>query len=407
MLKVIVDVTPMTAKPSGVGLYVANLITQLGLIKSSSISRPTKAGFVDGGSAELSPLDLRLFYQPGLKNWLRRDTSYPESLPGDLERYFFPYPVRISNWFINNYPQIFAKLLDPEFAKYQIFHGTNFSVYPDSHTFKVMTLYDLTFLRYPQYVDQVVAKYFKRVRQCLQWTDLIVAISESTKQDAIKYLGISPEKIFVTPLASRYTPQYFQDQKIDIDILKAESNYNFEIPYLLFVSTIEPRKNIIALIEAFNHLKQQQKIAHNLVLIGKKGWLYEDIFKAIANSPFRDSIYHLDYLSDQLVALFYKLATVFVYPSHYEGFGLPVLEAMNLGTPVVCSNTSSLPEVVGDAALMVAPDQPLELAEAILRVIESEELRQSLVRKGYQQALRFSWEKTTVKTLEAYLSLFA
>ena len=405
MLKVIVDVTPMTAKPSGVGLYVANLIKHLGLSRSSSISRLPKAGFLNGRLTEFTPLKLNLFYQPGLKKWLSGDVSYPESLPEDLERYFFPYPVRISNWFINNYPQIFAKLLDSEFAKYQIFHGTNFSVYPDSHTFKVMTLYDLTFLRYPQYVDQVVAKYFKRVRKCLQWTDLIVAISESTKQDAIKYLGISPEKIFVTPLASRYSPQYLQDQNIEIDILKAESNYNFEIPYLLFVSTIEPRKNIIALIEAFNYLKQQRKIEHNLVLIGKKGWLYEDIFQAIADSPFRDSIYHLDYLSDQLVALFYQLAKVFVYPSHYEGFGLPVLEAMNLGTPVVCSNTSSLPEVAGDAALMVDPDQPLDLAEQILRVLESEELQQSLVGKGYQQAQRFSWEKTAIKTLEAYLHL--
>ena len=273
MLKIIVDVTPLTTKPSGVGLYVANLIKHLGLSRSSSISRLTKAGFVNGGSAELTPLELKLFYQPRLKKWLSRDSSFPASLPEDLERYFFPYPVRISNWFINYYPQIFAKLLDPDFAKYQIFHGTNFSVYPDSHTLKVMTLYDLTFLRYPQYINQVVAKYFKRVRQCLQWTDLIVAISESTKQDAIKYLGISPEKIFVTPLASRYSPQYLQDQNIDIDILKAESSYNFEVPYLLFVSTIEPRKNIIALIEAFNYLKQERKIEHNLVLIGKKGCL--------------------------------------------------------------------------------------------------------------------------------------
>lgn len=387
MLKVIVDITPITAKPSGVGLYVTNLIEHLYSLQESE------------------QFELGIFYQPSLKNWLQRDFTFPKLRSSLEQRFFFPYPVRVSNWLLNNFPQIFPLLLDKPLQNEGVFHGTNFTVYPDRPTLKVMTLYDLTFLRYPQYIDSVVAKYSRRVRQCLQWTDLIITISESTKQDAIKYLGISSEKIFVTPLASRYDIDYLKQE--DIAQLQAQVNYNFEIPYLLFVSTIEPRKNIITLIQAFNYLKEKYQIEHNLILIGKKGWKYQGIFDAIANSAYNKYIYHLDYLSDELVALFYKLATVFVYPSHYEGFGLPVLEAMKLGTPVICSNTSSLPEVVGDAGIQINPDNFLELADAIREVINNSQLQQNLVAKGYQQGSNFSWEKTAQKTLDVYRKAFS
>jgi glycosyltransferase involved in cell wall biosynthesis len=396
VFKVIVDATPITAKPSGVGFYVTNLIQSLYSLQKSE------------------EFKLGIFYQPSLIDWLKRDFSCPNVLssllssPENLaeleeQHCFFPYPVRVSNWLLNNFPQIFPLLLDRALQDYQVFHGTNFTVYCDRSTLKALTLYDLTFLKYPQYIDSVVAKYNRRVRQCLQWTDLIITISESTKQDAIKYLGISPEKILVTPLASRYDLNYLKSE--NLAELQKQVNYNFEIPYLLFVSTIEPRKNIITLIKAFNYLKQKYKLEHNLVLIGKKGWKYDNIFNAISNSAYNHNIYHLDYLSNKLVALFYKLATVFVYPSYYEGFGLPVLEAMTLGTPVICANTSSLPEVVGDAGIQINPDKPLELADAIWQVINDSQLQQSLVAKGDRQARNFSWEKTAKKTLEAYRRL--
>lgn len=294
-------------------------------------------------------------------------------------------------------------MLDKPLTNYQIFHGTNFTVYPDRQTIKVMTLYDLTFLKYPQYIDSVVAKYYQRVKKCLQWTDVIITISESTKQDAIAYLNIDPDKIFVTPLASRYQKDYLE--KYDTEKLKAQTSYDFTTPYLLFVSTIEPRKNVTTLIKAFNYLKQKYAIEHNLVLIGRKGWRYQGIFEAIAFSPYNQNIYHLDYLADELVALFYQLAEAFVYPSHYEGFGLPVLEAMTLGTPVICSNTSSLPEVLGNAGLQIDPNEPIEIAEAIWKIISNTELKQKLSQKGNQQAKKFSWNNTAKTTLEVYRTL--
>ena len=393
MFKVIIDATPIAVKPSGVGLYVANLIEHLRQLQRSS------------------QFELGVFYQPSLKNWLHRNHAFPDLLTTYCEvsktemqrKFFFPYPVRVTNLLINNFPQVFPFLLDKPLAKYQVFHGTNFTVFPEHSTSKVMTIYDLTFLKYPQYIDRVVAKYYQRVQQCLRWTDLVIAISESTKQDIVRYLNVNPQKVYVTPLASRYTNSYLQ--QFDLVQLRKQIDYNFDYPYLLFVGTIEPRKNLVTLIEAFNYLKKQYKIEHNLILIGKKGWKYKAIFEAIAESDYRKNIYHLDYLNDELVALCYKLATVFVYPSYYEGFGLPLLEAIKLGTPVVCSNTSSLPEVVGDAALQINPHCYLELAEAIIQVIKNDLLRKNLIAKGNRQAKNFSWQQTAYETLQVYRRL--
>jgi glycosyltransferase involved in cell wall biosynthesis len=266
-----------------------------------------------------------------------------------------------------------------------------------------MNIYDLTFIKYPNYIDSVVKTYTKRVKRCLQWTDLVLTISESSKKDIIEYLQVPPQKVYVTPLASRYHLDYLSWQ--NIPILEQQVNYDFSKPYLLFVSTIEPRKNINTIITAFNFLKQKYKIAHQLILIGKKGWNYEPIFAAIESSYCKHEIHHLDYLSDELVALFYSKADVFVYPSHYEGFGLPVLEAMTLGAPVISANTSSIPEVTGDAAILIDPNEPIELAEAILKIISDSQFSQELINKGKERAKLFSWERTAKETLKAYRSL--
>ncbi|HEY9650559.1 MAG TPA: glycosyltransferase family 1 protein [Coleofasciculaceae cyanobacterium] len=270
-----------------------------------------------------------------------------------------------------------------------------------------MNIYDLTFIKYPNYVNSVVKTYTQRVKQSLKWTDVIITISESSKKDIINYLNIEPERIYVTPLASRYDSAYLYNNKNIISQNINLSHYDFTQPYILFVSTIEPRKNITTLIAAFNHLKQKYKIDHHLILIGQKGWRYEPIFSEIERSPWKEQIHHLNYLSDETVALFYSKADVFAYPSHYEGFGLPVLEAMTLGAPVVTSNTSSLPEVAGDAALLVDPNDSINLAEAILKIISDSQLRQELIQKGKERAALYSWERTAQETLQVYKNLIS
>ncbi len=385
MLKVTIDVTPVDVQPSGVGLYVLNLIEALSRLESSE------------------SLELGLAYQPRLREWLKGNFDFPENLKHYKKLYKIILPVRATNLFIDYLPNFLANYIEPTLEDTRIFHGTNYTVYPYQKIQKVISIYDLSCIRYPEYVDSVVMQYTRRLTKCLKWTDAVITISESSKQDIVNYLNFPAEKIFVTPLASRYNPKFVNKLNLDREV----QNYNFDFskPYLLFVSTIEPRKNIGSIIQAFNWLKQNHKIDHQLVLIGRKGWKYAPIFEAIESSPWQNEIHHLHYLSDELVALFYLKADVFVYPSHYEGFGLPVLEAMTLGAPVVASNTSSIPEVAGDAAVLVSPNNFMELAEAILKLISDRQFRQDLISKGKTRAKLFSWENTAKKTLEAYRSI--
>jgi glycosyltransferase involved in cell wall biosynthesis len=385
MLKVVVDATPVAPRPSGVGFYVANLIRALDALQ------------------EKENFQLEIVYQPGIKKWLRGNLSFPGSLQDYSHQHMLPIPVSITDLLLAIAHKPSLSYFEKYFGYPDIVHGTNYSVYPCNNCLKVMNIYDLTFIKYPDYIDSVVKTYTERVKRCLQWTDLVITISESSKKDIVEYLKVDPDKIYVTPLASRYHPNYLCAD--NIPELEKQVNYNFSQPYLLFVSTIEPRKNITTIISAFNSLKEKHNIEHKLILIGKKGWNYEPIFTAIENSPWKHDIQHLDYLSDELVALFYSKADVFVYPSHYEGFGLPVLEAMTLGAPVVSSQTSSIPEVAGDAALLINPNEPIQLAKAILKVISDSQLRQQLIYKGKEQAKLFTWERTARETLKAYKSL--
>ncbi len=381
MFKITIDATPITPKPSGVGYYVANLIHALYALQ------------------KIENFQLTIVYQPSLKNWLRRDLSFPSELSHYFNLSLLPLPVRLYNLLVASSFQPGLTYFEQYLGNPDLVHGTNYSVYPCKQSLKVMNIYDLSFLKYPQYTDAVVKAYHQQIQRNLQWIDLVLTISESSKKDIVDYLEVEPNKVAVTPLASRYLSYHVAEE------LEEAVNYDFSRPYLLFVSTLEPRKNIVTLINAFNYLKQKYKIEHNLILIGQKGWDYKPIFQEIASSPYQECIYHLDYLPDELVALFYTNAEVFVYPSYYEGFGLPVLEAMTLGAPVVTSNTSSLPEVAGEAAILIDPNNVISLAEAILNIISDRTLRSNLISMGKKQAKLYSWERTAKETLNAYWSL--
>ena len=397
MLKVVVEATPVLPKPSGVGLYVLNLLAALQSLQG-------REGF-----------ELGLTYQPSLKNWLRGNLALPEVLAHYDHIAVLPLPVRLLNVLAQLPGQPLMERLEKRFDQPDIYHGTNYAVYPCQYSQRVMNIYDLSFMRYPDYVTAVVRTYSQRIKQCLTWTDLVVTISESSKRDIVEFLGVPPEKVCVTPLASRYSPDTYERERAlePVDLGDSQSvreptrnEYPFRNrPYILFVSTLEPRKNVVRLIQSFDLLKSEHRIDHQLLLVGQKGWQYEPIFEAIAASPWRHHICHLDYLSDAEVAYCYQKADVFAYPSLYEGFGLPVLEAMTLGCPVVTANTSSLPEVAGDAALLIDPTSVEDLAEALWQVIGDHTLRQTMIAKGYQQASQFSWARTAKSTLAAYRSL--
>lgn len=383
---IVLEATPILPKPSGVGLYVLNLLEHLYELQAQE------------------NFNLGISYQPSFKNWLLRNFSVPESLTRYPDIEVLPIPVRLLNALARIPHNPFLRNLERRFGKPDIYHGTNYSVYPCRYSLRIMNIYDLSFIRYSDYATAVVKTFASRVRWCLRWTDLVITISESSKRDIVEFLNVPPDRVWVTPLASRYSAFEVPSQAVYKE-LETTVNYDFSKPYILFVSTLEPRKNVVALIQAFNYLKSKVDVDHNLVLIGRKGWQYGPIFEAIAQSPWHQQIYHLDYLSDSLVAHFYRRADVFAYPSFYEGFGLPALEAMTLGCPVVTANTSSLPEVVGDAALMVDPADPVELADRLQQVICDRALHADLVQRGKARAATFSWERTARATLDAYRSL--
>lgn len=241
------------------------------------------------------------------------------------------------------------------------------------------------------------------VPQTLKKAKKIIAVSESTKWDIINIFKISPEKIKVV---------YEGVEKVainDDETRKIKEKFNLEKDFIFFVGTFEPRKNIINLIKAFLRLTQNKELKGkiNLVLAGKKGWKYKEIFEILKAKEAKENIKYLDYIDVKEKFILLKEAKVFVFPSFYEGFGVPVLEAMSLGTPVITSKNSSLTEVGGKAVIYIDPHNIEEIAESINKVLQDEELRQKMKEEGLIQIKKFSWEKCARETLEIYKSVIS
>lgn len=264
----------------------------------------------------------------------------------------------------------------------------------------VISVMDLSFLLFPK----LFAK--KDLYQLKSWTKYSVkkakkvfTISESSKSDIIKMYNIDPKSVVVTSLGIKKSVEDFR--KLNMDDLRKK--FGIESEYILFVGTLQPRKNITRLIEAFSLLKKSNNL--QLVIVGKKGWLYEEILAAPAKFNVESRVKFLDFVSDSDLPSLYRNALCFVMPSLYEGFGLPVLEAMKYGCPVITSNVSSLPEAGGDAAVYFDPTSVSDIRDKIDSVISSPKLREELIKKGYNQIKKFSWEKTASQTLKVLESL--
>lgn len=266
---------------------------------------------------------------------------------------------------------------------------------------KILTIHDLTPLLYPEtHTKQTVFLWNSTLKLIKNKINMIIADSQNTKNDCIKYLNIPEEKIKVIYLASDEIYQLINNkQEIRKELYK---KYKYiGSPFILYVGTLEKRKNIPVLIKAFYKLKKM-KMTHKLIIVGKKGWKYDDIFKTIEALNLQKDVIFTGYVPKEDLVKFYNLADVFVYPSLYEGFGLPPLEAMACGCPVITSNTSSLPEVVGDAGIMVNPYDVEGLVKAMYEVLTNESLRKELSRKSLQRAKLFSWRKTAEETWKVY-----
>lgn len=227
------------------------------------------------------------------------------------------------------------------------------------------------------------------IKNSCKWAKKIIAVSENTKKDLIKFYNVPEEKIRVVyEGCSIYYPELVLGSNGNEMLKRVQHD-----KYLLFIGRLEERKNTIGIVKAFNILKSKYKILHKLVLAGKPGFGYEKIKNKLAQSRRKDAIIELGFISEEEKQYLLKNAEVFLFPSFYEGFGLPILEAQNAGVPVVTSNVSSIPEVVSDSALLVDPNNAKEIADAVYKIISNENIKKDLVQKGLENVKRFSWSK--------------
>ncbi len=268
----------------------------------------------------------------------------------------------------------------------------------------VISIMDLSYIYYPYLFKQ------SDLYQLKNWTaysarkaSKIFTISQASKNDIIKIYNVPEHKVVVTYPGIKFKTQ-MSKLKTTAQNSKVLKKYGIEGEYILFVGTLQPRKNITRLIEAFAKIQNKNKDLR-LAIVGKKGWLYKEILEAPKQYGVEDRVKFLEFVPDEDLAVLYQNAICLVLPSLYEGFGLPIVEAMSYGCPVITSNVSSLPEAGGEAALYVNPTDSNDIASKIALLIKDEKLRKELREKGYKQAKKFSWEKTARESLRVLESV--
>lgn len=265
---------------------------------------------------------------------------------------------------------------------------------------KILTVHDLSFWVYPQFAAQGMVRYLSdAVPRSVRRADLVLADSQATKRDMINMMDVDPERILVV------YPGVTEDFRLltPEECLPVQQKFNLPQKFLVFVGTLSPRKNVVRLLEAFHMLTQKSEHANlHLVLVGQKGWLSDDIFTTIARLNIAQRVLWLNNIDDNDLPAVYNLACVSVYPSLYEGFGIPPLEAMACGTPVVTADNSSLPEAVGDAALMVTAEDVEALASSILQLLTHKDQWTRLRDAGLERARQFTWERAALQLIDCY-----
>lgn len=280
-----------------------------------------------------------------------------------------------------------------------VFHSPDFIPPLHRRGNSVITIHDLAFLIYPQFVTKEAARYYGQIDHAVRHADHIIAVSNSTKNDLVRMLGVPEDHITVIYEAA--DPR-MRPMPHDEALQRVQALYNVPDDFVLFVSTIEPRKNIGALLRAYRRLRDDYKLTPALVLAGSRGWLSDDVYDLVTRLDLTDSTHFLGRVESHDLPYLYNAARTLVHPAFYEGFGLTPLEAMACGTPVIVSNVSSLPEVVGDAALLIDPAQDEEITVALWRVLTDDALAASMREKGLQRAASFSWERAAHQTMAVY-----
>lgn len=280
-----------------------------------------------------------------------------------------------------------------------ILHGLAFTLPLAWSGRSVVTIFDLSFLRFPEHFNPANRLYLDlSTRLAVRRADRVLAISEHGRREVIELLGARPDHVTTTYCAA--DERFRSLPRSEVEAFRQRRGLPDR--FILYLGTLEPRKNVVTLLRAYARLRSEWPQAPNLVVAGPPGWLYRSVFETVAALGLAESVRFPGFIKADEQSLWYNAAAVFAYPSLYEGFGLPPLEAMACGTPVVVSNAASLPEVVGEAGLLVAPLDEQALSESLRRALEDSELAARLREAGPAQASRFSWRRMARETLRCY-----
>lgn len=280
-----------------------------------------------------------------------------------------------------------------------VFHSPDFIPPRRMRAPNVITIHDLAFLLYPRFLTPEAAKYYGQIDPAARAAAHVIAVSQSTKRDITKLLGVPEKNVTVIYEAAHSTTDPIPHEEARAYV---RAKYGVEENFILFVSTIEPRKNLPTLLAAYSLLRDNYHSNARLLVAGQKGWLTQDVDQAIEKYKLRNQVCLLGSVPTEELGYLYSAARVFALPSFYEGFGLPPLEAMASGTPVLVSNVSSLPEVVGDAGILLDPNDVEGWAVALHRVLNDNELHAEMSEKGLKRAGKFSWARAARETLDVY-----
>ena len=376
IMKIAIEALPTLGEKVGLGYYVKNLIKSLAAVDK------TNQYVLFGSFWKNYKKNPPLLYCPKQDNFTLETAKFPNFILANLEE---KLKLPIQYWMLRRH-------------NIDLFHGTGnlLPPMPEKKIKTVVTICDLSFVVNPKWYN---SDWHKGVKSSAERADKIIAISESTKEDLVKYYRINKEKIRVIPLAA--DPNYrIRKDRETLDFVRTK--YNLPDKFILFVGGIRPIKNLPRIMTAFALLRKNEKIKEKLVIVGKTVHPSKEVFEALKALHLENEVVFTGYVPIEDLVYIYNLAEVFIFATLYEGFGIPILEAMACGTPVITSNISSMPEVAGNAALLVDPYDASDIALGVSRVLSDKSLRQELINKGLERIKVFSWEKTAEKTLEVY-----